>query len=72
MSKQTIAQTLASSKDGENDKVKKSSANRKRLTIGSASRKRKKIPKITKIFKKKTLGRTQEGRRQVQAGHRAG
>ena len=53
MSKQTIAQTLASSKDGEQDKVKKSSANRKRLTIGSASRNRKKIPKITKIFKKK-------------------
>jgi RNA polymerase primary sigma factor len=55
MPKKTIAQTLANSNDTDTDKAKKSSANRKRLTIGSASRKRKKIPKITKIFKRKVI-----------------
>jgi RNA polymerase primary sigma factor len=53
MSTKTIAQTLAGTNDNEGAKSKKSSANRKRLTIGSATRNRKKIPKITKIFKKK-------------------
>ena len=67
MSKQTIAQTLASSKDNDGEKVKKSSANRKRLTIGSASRKRKKIPKITKIFKKKPAEKKPDDEKSKQA-----
>ncbi len=52
MAKKTIAETLKNSNKNEPG-VKKSSANRKRLTIGSAKKNRAKIPKITKIFKKK-------------------
>ncbi|NJK71815.1 MAG: hypothetical protein HC932_06325 [Thermales bacterium] len=52
MSKKTIAETLKNNKKEEST-AKKSSANRKRLTIGSANKNRANIPKITKIFKKK-------------------
>ncbi|NJS41083.1 hypothetical protein HC766_01690 [Candidatus Gracilibacteria bacterium] len=51
MSKKTIAETLKNNKKEEST-AKKSSANRKRLTIGSANKNRANIPKITKIFKK--------------------
>ncbi len=54
MAKITIAQTLINNRsenDGE-DKIKKSSADRKRLTIGSAKITKARLPKITKIFKK--------------------
>ena len=46
MAQKTIAETLKNT--GKNDNgVKKSSANRKRLTIGSAKKSQAKIPKIT-------------------------
>jgi RNA polymerase primary sigma factor len=52
MSKQTIAQTLHNSNVSEEEsKIKRSSANRKRLTIGSSKINKVKAPKITKIFK---------------------
>ncbi len=63
MSKFTIAQALASNKVPENDdepRKKKSSADRKRLTIGSAKVTKLKVPKITKIFKAKELVKTEE------------
>jgi RNA polymerase primary sigma factor len=60
MPKKTIAQALQlstsiedSAAGTENLRSKKSSADRKRLTIGSAKVTKVKIPKITKIFKKK-------------------
>jgi len=63
MSKFTIAQALASNKVPENDdepRKKKSSADRKRLTIGSAKVTKLKVPKITKIFKTKEVVKTEE------------
>ncbi|MEM1311864.1 MAG: tRNA (adenosine(37)-N6)-threonylcarbamoyltransferase complex ATPase subunit type 1 TsaE [Patescibacteria group bacterium] len=56
MPKKTIAETLKSnSKPNDNIKkgTKKSSAERKRLTIGSAKVSKARVPKITKIFKNK-------------------
>ncbi len=56
MSKKTIAETLkANTNESETSekKGKKSSAERKRLTIGSAKTSKAKTPKITKIFKAK-------------------
>lgn len=53
MPKKTIAQTLTNSPSSNSDnQAKKSSADRKRLTIGSARITKAKIPKITKIFKR--------------------
>lgn len=49
MTKKTIAELVSPQKPTEGGK--KSSANRKRLTIGSAKKTSKKTPKITKIFK---------------------
>jgi hypothetical protein len=57
MARKSIADILkAKDSGGEKSKkrTKKSSADRKRLTIGSAKTSRAKIPKITKIFKSKT------------------
>ncbi len=54
MPRKSIAETLkAKSKaaKGKGSGIKKSSADRKRLTIGSAKTKKAKIPKITKLFK---------------------
>lgn len=65
MPKKTIAQTLAGTQKKEEVKTKKSSANRKRLTIGSANKTKKKIPKITKIFKKKPSADTTEKSKQA-------
>ena len=53
MPRRTIAETLRKTGDEEKSPKKKSSADRKRLTIGSATVKKAKIPKITKVFKKK-------------------
>jgi len=56
MPRKTIAETLKNNAKPEvlNEKrVKKSSAERKRLTIGSAKVTKAKVPKITKIFKGK-------------------
>jgi RNA polymerase primary sigma factor len=54
MPRKTIAQTLQNTKGAEKEtRGKKSSADRKRLTIGSARTNKAKIPKITKIFKTK-------------------
>jgi RNA polymerase primary sigma factor len=53
MIRKTIAQTLKGNSDGDDKKTKKSSAERKRLTIGSSKAVKVKIPKITKIFTKK-------------------
>lgn len=55
MSKKTVAEILQAKDktDKIKKKTKKSSADRKRLTIGSAKITKSKIPKITKIFKKK-------------------
>jgi len=54
MSRKTIAETLKSQdadlEQNENTK-KRSSANRKRLTIGSAKQNKAKVPKITRVFK---------------------
>jgi RNA polymerase primary sigma factor len=53
MAKITIAQTLINSNNPDDEnQFKKSSADRKRLTIGSAKTQKAKLPKITKIFKK--------------------
>jgi len=55
MSRKTIADVLKA-KIGEVEEIqggKRSSANRKRLTIGSAKQTKSKIPKITKVFVKK-------------------
>ncbi len=49
MLKKTIAQTLQAAIDNGNSR-KKSSAERKRLTIGSSKQQKFKIPKITKLF----------------------
>jgi RNA polymerase primary sigma factor len=58
MARKSIADILKAKDNtsGEKSKkrTKKSSADRKRLTIGSAKTSRAKIPKITKIFKPKT------------------
>jgi len=55
VSKQSIADILSSkTKTTGTSKVKKSSADRKRLTIGSAKVSKAKIPKITKVFTKKS------------------
>jgi RNA polymerase primary sigma factor len=54
MPKKTIASLLSNSQRSNNDPdsfVKKSSADRKRLTIGSAKVTKAKLPKITKLFK---------------------
>jgi RNA polymerase primary sigma factor len=58
MAKKTIADTLSSFEENftpeENlSERKKSSANRKRLTIGSAKKTKTRLPKITRIFKSK-------------------
>lgn len=53
MPRKTIADLV--NKDKEKKEGKQSSANRKRLTIGSAKRTRVKAPKITKVFKKKEV-----------------
>jgi RNA polymerase primary sigma factor len=53
MSRKTIAQSLLNNSDSDEKKTKKSSAERKRLTIGSSRAVKVKIPKITKIFSKK-------------------
>jgi len=57
VSKRSIAEILQAkqSKEGNKEKkrTKKSSADRKRLTIGSAKTTKAKVPKITKIFKKR-------------------
>ncbi len=55
MSRKSIAAILKDKQtddDKEKKKTKKSSADRKRLTIGSAKVSKAKIPKITKIFKR--------------------
>lgn len=54
MPRKTIAQTLQNNRPSDEGEPggKKSSADRKRLTIGSAKSSKAKIPKITKIFKK--------------------
>jgi hypothetical protein len=49
MARKTIAESLKHGGDDEK-KNKKSSAERKRLTIGSSKTVKIKIPKITKIF----------------------
>jgi RNA polymerase primary sigma factor len=51
MARKTIAESLKGS-EGEEKRGKKSSAERKRLTIGSSKTVKIKIPKITKIFVK--------------------
>lgn len=56
MAKKTIAETLKAKAKPEQPvekRTKKSSAERKRLTIGSAKVSKAKVPKITKIFKSK-------------------
>ena len=58
MARQSIADILkakdsASGKGKDGKKPKKSSADRKRLTIGSAKKSKPKIPKITKVFRTK-------------------
>jgi RNA polymerase primary sigma factor len=53
MPRKTIAQSLLNNNDSDEKKTKKSSAERKRLTIGSSRAVKVKIPKITKIFSKK-------------------
>jgi RNA polymerase primary sigma factor len=58
MSKKTIADTLTSLEENNSpeevlSEKKRSSANRKRLTIGSAKKMKTKLPKITRIFKSK-------------------
>jgi RNA polymerase primary sigma factor len=53
MARRTIAETLNTGKDEDKNPKKKSSADRKRLTIGSATVKKARIPKITKVFRKK-------------------
>lgn len=55
MPRKTIAQTLQHNNPAVDQEAtgKKSSADRKRLTIGSARVSKAKIPKITKIFRKK-------------------
>jgi RNA polymerase primary sigma factor len=56
--KKTIADTLSNLEDNMSSEdvlveKKKSSANRKRLTIGSAKKNKARLPKITRIFKSK-------------------
>lgn len=54
MSRKTIAETLKSneaSPESQGAAKKRSSANRKRLTIGSAKQSKARVPKITRIFK---------------------
>jgi len=53
MSRKTIAETLKKNdnEDQQEAAKKRSSANRKRLTIGSAKQSKAKVPKITRIFK---------------------
>jgi RNA polymerase primary sigma factor len=58
MPKKTIAETLKNT-NKEEAAGKKSSANRKRLTIGSARKSKVNIPKITKIFRKKVTPESQ-------------
>ena len=55
MAKKTIADMVAPSSKSTADQSanKKSSANRKRLTIGSAKKTQRKTPKITKVFQAK-------------------
>lgn len=55
MSRKTIAEVLKDKKAEVEEKKrgKKSSANRKRLTIGSAKQSKSRLPKITKVFTKK-------------------
>ncbi len=55
MAKTTIADSLDNSNNqiDSDDKARRSSANRKRLTIGSAKTTRVRVPKITRIFKSK-------------------
>lgn len=63
MSRKSIAEMLKSKEVEPGDKkkrLKKSSADRKRLTIGSAKTSKAKIPKITKIFKAKVAEVTPE------------
>jgi RNA polymerase primary sigma factor len=63
MSKKTISETLKFSETEEQDKTKKrakrSSAHRKRLTIGSAKNVKAKVPRITRIFKRKEAEKQQ-------------
>jgi RNA polymerase primary sigma factor len=55
MARKTIAESLKRGNNGDEKKNKKSSAERKRLTIGSSKTVKIKIPKITKIFIKEDL-----------------
>ena len=60
MPRKTIAQSLLNNAETEERKGKKSSAERKRLTIGSSRAVKVKLPKITKIFSRKDENETQE------------
>jgi RNA polymerase primary sigma factor len=64
MPRKTIAETLSAKDKAQGldgtKKGKKSSADRKRLTIGSAKISKARIPKITKIFKQKVSPEKQE------------
>lgn len=72
MSRKTIAETLKfNAGDEEQKKTKKSSAERKRLTIGSSKVTKIKIPKITKIFTRDIDRQEEEKRKAIAAAKKA-
>lgn len=74
MSKQSIAEILQAKQatsPKKEKRTKKSSADRKRLTIGSAKTARAKIPKITKIFKARIVEKTPEELEKIAANNLA-
>lgn len=70
MAKKTIASALDNAQqnndfDNNDDKSRRSSANRKRLTIGSAKSTKTRLPKITRIFKSKKSQADAEGKKKI-------